>query len=228
MNSLPTLILLHGALGSETQFTPLKSLLTNDFSVYTLDFAGHGGRALPDHFSIEHFSSELHRFIENHELTNVNIFGYSMGGYVALHLASIRPEHIARIMTLGTMLKWNPEIAEREVRQLNPETIETKVPKWAEQLRQRHAPQDWKIILRKTAEMMTELGTGTAMPLDEFKKIKIPVLITLGTMDQIVSREECLEVVNLLSQGQFHAFEGFKHPIEMADFTILAKKIKSF
>jgi hypothetical protein len=39
----PDLLLLHGALGSKSQFSPLIPFLENKFQIHTLDFEGHGG-----------------------------------------------------------------------------------------------------------------------------------------------------------------------------------------
>jgi esterase/lipase len=38
-----TLLLLHGALGSEKELIPLKKLLTETFDVRSFNFSGHGG-----------------------------------------------------------------------------------------------------------------------------------------------------------------------------------------
>mgnify|MGYP002788336396 FL=1 len=40
-----TLVLLHGALGSEADVFPIKELLQNTFHVYTFNFTGHDGGA---------------------------------------------------------------------------------------------------------------------------------------------------------------------------------------
>jgi pimeloyl-ACP methyl ester carboxylesterase len=51
-----------------------------------------------------------------------------MGGYVALKTAVLHPGRIEAIVTLGTKFHWDPENASNEVRMLNPEKIEEKVP----------------------------------------------------------------------------------------------------
>ena len=47
-------------------------------------------------------------------ITRADIFGYSMGGYVALHAARRHPERIGSIMTLGTKFAWDTPTAEKE------------------------------------------------------------------------------------------------------------------
>lgn len=228
MAEMDNLILLHGALGSSPQLLPLWAALKNDFNLHGFNFSGHGGENFEAGFSIKIFSKELETFIESNKLAPANIFGYSMGGYVALQLAKDKPGLINKIMTLGTKLQWTAEIAANEIKMLNPDVIEQKVPKFAEQLKQRHAPLDWKEVMRHTAGMMVALGNGEAMSLYDFGKINIPVLITLGSLDQMVTQDESRAVVEVLPNGRFEIFEGIKHPIESIDVNMVAEKIKSF
>ena len=74
-------------------------------------------------------------------IQTIDIFGYSMGGYVALWLARFYPDRVGKIFTLGTKLKWNDEEAEKEIKMLNPEKVELKVPAFAQQLAERHGEQ---------------------------------------------------------------------------------------
>ncbi len=223
-----SLILLHGALGCKTQLLPLGEKLKDHFDVYTLNFEGHAGRSSDREFSLDHFSENLLQFIENEKLVSPNIFGYSMGGYVALKLAMSHPDKVKHIMTLGTKFDWSPESAAREVKMLNPDVIVEKVPKFAEQLKERHAPGDWKQVLHKTADMMVALGNGDALNPADFSKVNCPVLITVGDTDNMVSVEESQQIANVIPNSKFDIFEGFKHPIEQVDVGMLRNKIVDF
>jgi pimeloyl-ACP methyl ester carboxylesterase len=87
MNNHPNLILLHGALGSQQQLHPLMEVLKDQFNLYSYNLSGHGGKPVPLQFSISKFEEELIQFLDAHDLTAVNVFGYSMGGYIALQAA---------------------------------------------------------------------------------------------------------------------------------------------
>ena len=106
-----SILLLHGALGSEVQFTELKKALSESFDVHTLTFEGHGGRASNRPFSMGGFVENVVDYLDKNGLDSVNIFGYSMGGYVALMLAKEHPNRVNKIMTLGTKFAWNPEFS---------------------------------------------------------------------------------------------------------------------
>ncbi len=114
MKNKPQLLLLHGALGSKKQFSNLKPLLEEKFELFQLDFDGHGDGKDTKHFSIELFTENLRAFLFENELKAINIFGYSMGGYVALNLAIKHPELVNKIVTLGTKFDWNLEFLKKK------------------------------------------------------------------------------------------------------------------
>jgi len=228
VKKLPDLLLLHGALGCQSQFDPLKQALQDHFTIYTYDLEGHGGQSIPGKYSIASFENELIQFMDQHGLNNIPIFGYSMGGYIALSAAKNHPGRITKIMTLGTMLKWSPEIAANETKMLDPDIIEAKIPRFAQQLKERHAPQDWKVVMKKIAAMMIVMGDGAAMTDAEFEAIDIPVLVGLGTNDQMVKLEHTLDIVDIIPGAEFKAFEGWKHPIESVNVEDLASVIKEY
>src|SRR5438045_4173674 len=86
------LLLLHGALGSEDQFDDLKRVLSPHFEIFTLNFYGHGTSApSTEPLRIEAFSEQVLDWLEKKQISQISIFGYSMGGFVALHLAANHP-----------------------------------------------------------------------------------------------------------------------------------------
>ncbi len=220
------LLLLHGALGSKKQFEVLKPLLENDFHVYDLNFGGHGGAPAATDFSISGFTSELIDFVESKGLEKLHVFGYSMGGYVALNAANKIPEKIVKITTLGTKFNWNKASTEKEVKMLNPQVMEEKVPHFANKLKEDHLPADWKLLVADTASMMMKLSEGEQLVSDDFKKIRTSVTLGLGSLDKMVTREETLETESLLSNGAFVELEGVKHPIESVEVQKLSEFLR--
>ncbi len=222
------LILLHGALGSKEQLVELQALLADSFNVYLLDFSGHGGLEHEGAFSIDLFVKDTIQLMDRHQLPVAHIFGYSMGGYVALQLAHDHPGRAVKIITLGTKYSWNPEAAAKEVRMMNPDVIEQKIPAFAATLKARHQPSNWKNIMNRTAEMMTELGGGKAMIETDFASIENEVLVCIGTDDHMVRIEESERTAKQLKNGRLKINEGFKHPLEAVDKNMLASICNEF
>jgi len=169
----------------------------------------------------------LEQFIKENNLQQPTVFGYSMGGYVALYLAHQQTNLLGNIITLGTKFDWNPAIAQNEVKMLDSKTIIEKVPKFAEALQKRHG-QDWELLLQKTAEMMLSLGNKNTLTLNDFTSIENKVLIGLADKDNMVSLEETTAVYKQLKNGAMYMLPNTKHPIETVEIKLLIEIIKRF
>lgn len=220
-----TIILLHGAIGAIDQLEPLaKELIQKGFRVFSFNFSGHGKMPFQSKFGIAQFALELETFISNQKLIVPTVFGYSMGGYVALYLAKQQPELLGNIITLGTKFEWTPAIAQKEIKMLDSKTIIEKVPKFAEALKVRHG-NEWDVLLYKTAELMLDLGNANTLSLEKFSLLKNQISIGIADKDNMVSLEETTTVYKQLKNGAMYMLPNTKHPIETVNISLLAKII---
>ena len=222
------LLLLHGAIGSKEQIKLLADSLNDVYEVHTMNFLGHGGTEFPEQFSIQLFAEQVNSFIDQHKLAPINIFGYSMGGYVALYLAALHPQKIQSIFTLGTKFDWTLESAQKETARLIPEKIEEKLPSFAKILAERHAPQDWKQNLKLTGEMMIRMGIDNPLTSELLRKITIPVFIAWGAKDNMVTLKETVYADASLKNSQMMIMKDVPHPIEQVNVGILKMQLISF
>jgi pimeloyl-ACP methyl ester carboxylesterase len=222
-------LILHGALGDAVQLMPVRKLFEGEgYPVHTLNFSGHGGSSFQRSFGIDQFAQDVLDYLNTQHLEKVNIFGYSMGGYVALWLAHLHPERIDKIITLGTKFDWDEASAAKEVKKLNAEKILEKIPAFARILEHRHAPNDWKELLSKTGDMMIGLGKNPVLTKDILQTIQHAVLVCLGDQDDMADRTYSEEVAECLPNGAFRLLTKTPHPIEKVDKTHLAQLVKSF
>jgi pimeloyl-ACP methyl ester carboxylesterase len=223
------LLLLHGAISSRKQFDVLLPFLSDRFEVHTFNFQGHGGSETPgDPFSIPLFASSVLRYLDEKKISATSIFGYSMGGYVALYLAAHHPVRVSKIFTLATKLEWTPQIAERETKQLNAEKIAEKVPAFAATLEKIHLPQDWKKVLEKTSAMLLGLGKQPVLTEKDFRQIEAPAIIGIGEMDKMVSVEESENAARHLKNGKLLVLPATQHPFEKINHEMLAGHVNNF
>ena len=223
------ILLLHGAIGSKDQFYPIVQKLAGSFTVHNLNFSGHGGSPFIDvSFSIKLFASKVVAFLDKKGIDSTHILGYSMGGYVAIYLAKHHPQKIKKIITLATKFNWDNAIAAQEIKMLNTDKIEEKLPDFAAALQKRHAPNDWKIVLQKTAAMLTAMGKDNPLKPADYSTIQHLVLLMLGDRDKMVTLDETIEVYKNLPQAQLAILPNTAHPIEMVNTDRLANEIKSF
>jgi len=223
---MKNLILLHGALGSKVELIALGKSLSQKYDVHILEFDGHGRTQMKYGFSIPDFAKNLHTFVVQNNLQGADVFGYSMGGYVALYMASEHPELLGNIITLGTKFHWTPEASAKEVGMLNPEIIEEKVPKFANYLAQLHGAEDWKQNMRYTAQLMYDLGNNELLE-NRFASIRNPCFIGLGELDSMVSLEETRHAVRCIPNASYYNLPNTLHPIGKVDVEVLSGTIKT-
>jgi pimeloyl-ACP methyl ester carboxylesterase len=223
------IVLLHGALGTSDQFEQLHQALDENYISYSFDLKGHGkNEDIVEDFSIQLFADELKKFIDQNSLHKPYIFGYSMGGYIALYLESLNPGTFERIMTLATKYNWTPEISERESKKLIPEIIETKIPEFATELKNRHTSAGWKNVLNKTAKMMCELGNKPVLNSRVLEMIDCKCLIGVGDKDKMVSVDETMNLYHSLKKAELIVIPNTQHPIEKVDIERLKLEIIRF
>jgi pimeloyl-ACP methyl ester carboxylesterase len=222
------ILLLHGAIGAADQLESLAQMLRSKGLIpHTFNFSGHGGKSMPSGLSITLFAEELKSFIKANQLHTPHVFGYSMGGYVALYLASEDPEMFGQIITLGSKFNWTETIAEKEIKNLNPNVIRTKVPTFAESLQKRHGD-NWELLLNKTADMMLVMGKHNPLSAERIERITNRVLIGLADNDAMVSLDETRAVYSRLQNASMYMLPQTKHPIETADIELLSSIIIKF
>lgn len=223
------LLLLHGALGSSIQFAPLLPHLDGRYDVHPIDFEGHGAAPLAGRpFRIEHFAENVGGYLEQHHLESVDIFGYSMGGYVACTLALSHPHLVGRIATLGTKFHWDNETAKRETAFLDPEKIKAKVPHFARTLEDRHTAAGWETVVNRTADLLWSLAPIGGIRAKDVARFRQLVRIMVGDRDSTVSVEECAEMYRAIPNGQLEVLPGTRHELEKVSTERLVYSLTQF
>lgn len=170
---------------------------------------------------MQHYVDQLHRYVVQHNLEEFAVFGYSMGGYVALCYALQYPGQISSLLTLATKLHWTAEGAARESQMLQPEVITEKVPRYATQLADLHGEEQWKHLLPAIAGMMTDLGNQTLLDTADYAKIGARTQLMVGDKDNMVSLAETQEAAALIPDARLAVLPGTKHPLEQVRVPLL-------
>jgi pimeloyl-ACP methyl ester carboxylesterase len=224
---MPDLLLLHGALGSEGQLEPLKTVFKPYFNVHTHNFAGHGGRSTETTYSIQAFAVELIKKLREFKEPPL-VFGYSMGGYVALFAASQNPELFGAIATFATKFTWTPESAGNEAALLDMDTLVRKHPEYVELLKERHYPASWETVLMSTAGMIREMGLNPPLNEKLLNHITLKVLLMVGDRDKSVSVEETARAKRSMSGASMTVLPDTAHSLERADYETIVYLVRKF
>ena len=96
--SQPNLVLLHGFLGTKADWLPLIPELSQHFHCICLDLPGHGDNQheLPSTLAngFEHCVQDIISRLDRLGIESFYLYGYSLGGRIALHLAKAYPQRI--------------------------------------------------------------------------------------------------------------------------------------
>ncbi|MCH1929982.1 2-succinyl-6-hydroxy-2,4-cyclohexadiene-1-carboxylate synthase [Shewanella sp. A25] len=100
--SLPPLVLLHGFLGTKADWQPLLPKLSQTFHCICIDLPGHGdNQSELTSLELDGFAFCVNDIITRLDCLGVkqfHLFGYSLGGRIALHLAKAHPERLLSLV----------------------------------------------------------------------------------------------------------------------------------
>ena len=98
----PVLALLHGWGMNARVFDALVALLEDDFEVRALNLPGHGGRAALPLNTLQSWADDLAQQLP----ANTMLFGWSLGGLVAMRAALDHPARISRLILQSSTPKF--------------------------------------------------------------------------------------------------------------------------
>lgn len=114
-------LFLHGWLGSWRYWFPTMEVVAENFRTYSFDFWGFGdSRRKVTQESIQNYSDQVIRFLDELGIDRVPLVGHSMGGMVALKTAINYPDRISRVATVGApidgdSLSWLLKLTDRPI-----------------------------------------------------------------------------------------------------------------
>ncbi|QGS51207.1 2-succinyl-6-hydroxy-2,4-cyclohexadiene-1-carboxylate synthase [Shewanella putrefaciens] len=120
--SLPVLVLLHGFLGTKADWLPLMPVLSQHFHCICVDLPGHGDNQ--DELApteLEGFSQCVENVIAHLDGLHIgqfHLYGYSLGGRIALHLANTYPQRLLSL-TLESCHPGLDDLEEKTTRASN-------------------------------------------------------------------------------------------------------------
>ncbi len=99
------IILIHGAAWTRVQWLPQMLALADEYRMIALDLPGHGARAT-EPFRLETAMQTVARVIDETDDAagggGALVVGHSLGGYVAMALASAQPRRVAGLVVAGS------------------------------------------------------------------------------------------------------------------------------
>lgn len=119
------LLLLHGFTGDSSTWTPFCPVWGRHSKLIIPDIIGHGASESPEdvnRYTIESVAQDLILLLDQLEIDQIDLLGYSMGGRLALTIAILYPERVRKLILVSASpgLKTNEE---RKLRRMKDEEL---------------------------------------------------------------------------------------------------------
>ena len=221
-------VLVHGLGGRSEDWRNLAPYLTRaGYRVYIPDLPGYGRSEKPKNFSysIPDQAAVVVGFFDKMGLKQVDLGGWSMGGWIVQWVATHQPHRVNKLMLFDSVglrdrPTWNTALftptTPAELAQLdellmpNPPHLPGFIVRAVLRISEKRA---W-VIHRAVDSMLT----GKSVTDGLLPELKMPVLIIWGSEDHISPLSEGEEMHSLIPQSQFDVIAGCGHlaPVQCA------------
>jgi pimeloyl-ACP methyl ester carboxylesterase len=217
----PVAVLVHGLGGRSEDWGKLAPYLARaGYRVYLPDLPGYGQSDKPADFSysVKDEAAVVSGFFDALGLKQVDLGGWSMGGWIVQLVAAEHPEKIRKLMLLDSAglyvkpewdLKLFTPVSPAELEKFDallmphPPQLPTFIANDILRTSHEHA---W-IIRRAIDSMLTGRDTTDAL----LPTLKMPVLIVWGEVDQITPLSQGQKMHQLIPQSQMNIVPGCGH-----------------
>jgi pimeloyl-ACP methyl ester carboxylesterase len=200
------LVVLHGAFGWANAFPQLA----RNRQLIAVELQGHGQTALTDRLmTFEQLADDVAALIRHLKLERADVFGYSMGGVVALGVALRHPDVVGKVAITGSHSGKAADAFEPEtLKQFKSLAADFAPPPLKSHYDQvAPDPTQWPALVAGVRKMGVEFQGFSP---DDLRAIQSPVLITLGDRDGI-RVEHVVEMYRLIPNAQLAVFPNATH-----------------
>lgn len=219
------LVLIHGVGMQSAAWEPQMAYFASQYHVIALDMPGHGGSdPLPSGSELPQFVAWCRAVIDALGLGAVNIAGHSMGALIALGIATIHPQIVARVALLNGVFKRD-EAAKVAVQaraaaiREGKIDIETPLARWfgSDQQETRTQVATWlgAVDQKGYAMAYTAFAGGDATYADRFSSISCPFLAMTGDGDPNSTPAMSKAMSAAVQDGCDVTIKGHRHMINL-------------
>ena len=230
------IVLIHGNLASKRWWDPIKTELSKQYSLYMIDLRGCGQSEAPnDGYTIEQYSKDVISFLVELQIPQVTIIGHSMGGAVAMKVASIIPNQIQSLILLNSAPVSGFQMTEDKLRLVETYAMDRNLLKMSlGATMPTAADQPIFEVLFEDAWKASKTAIWNSRSLSSFnltdwaRKFDKPVLVLYGKKDHLISLEAMEEMKNLFSHCLLEIHQEVGHSPQIEDTNWFLEKTRGF
>ena len=220
----PPLVVLHGALGSTALETDrLVRFWERRFRVAAVDLRGHGeSSASGGALTWEAMTDDVVAVADALGLDRFRMFGFSMGGGVALGVASRLDGRVERLAVHGVNVRWSAAEVEAMVGPM--ERAEAENPFWARRLAETHGAERWRRLVEQVADFTRGLPERQT-EMAELNAITAQTLVSAGDADRFFDVSHAVGLYREIPGARLWVLPGLDHPIQGVDAEAFARTV---
>ncbi|HEY6619310.1 MAG TPA: alpha/beta hydrolase [Steroidobacteraceae bacterium] len=191
------LLLIHGLGCSGAAWAFQVAALEHRFRLIIPDLPGSGHSAPPrSEYTIAGFANAMWRLMDHLQIRKTNIVGFSLGGAVALEMATLRPDCVPKLALINSLATYQPRDLRKWLETYVSATLVRMLgmPRAACLMAARLFPEPWQRAMRDHAARAmgsvpanSYLGTGLALArwaiLDRLDRLTSRVLLIAAEND---------------------------------------------
>ena len=205
-----SVILLHGGLGSISNFKNVIPELSKHFKLIAIDSPSHGRSESIDSLSYQILADYIVEIIDKLELDEVNIIGYSDGAIIGMLVAHMEPVKIKRLVFGAGAL--NPMASKPEglqmLQSMSPEILPEE---FAVSYKNKSPnPEHWEKFVYDSKDMWLQ---DVWIPKDILPQINCKSLILFGDRDPFIPLRHTIDIYDTLPNSALFILPNTGHNI---------------
>ncbi len=217
-----TVVLIPGWAGSITDLNDLRQALSTGFRVIAIDLPGSGrSQPQPRRYSAGYYRDDaraLLGLLEDLQVAQTHLVGFSDGGEEALLMAALKPRHALSVVTWGAAgtVVASPESLTRLARAVDEPSPD--LVTLAAFLVDAYGADNARIMTESWAEAMGQLVAGGGdISRSRASRIRCPTLLVTGTHDSVCPPTLVRELAEAIPRGTFLEAVGAGHDVHRSD-----------
>lgn len=228
------LVFIHGLSDSLLYWEPLASDLKNDYLIIRMDLRGHGESELGnDEITIGLYADDLINLLDDLNIVNVNLIGFSLGSVIALDFALKCPERVSSLVLMSGFSKVDEHLLDVFVKFKS--TLNICFEEFYDFILPMVLCPDVIENNRKELEFLKELASESANTqayinavdacmgfdvADNLSKLDVPALILAGRYDEITPLSLQKELHQKIKNSDLIVFDNVRHNLLVGENNI--------
>jgi len=228
----PALVMLHGLYGTILDWYDYDYVnkLKDDYQLVLIDQRGHGKSDKPhesEKYTSELFAGDVVAVLDQLNIQDFNVYGFSMGAWFVFALAKYYPEKVISLIIADGV----PIAGYKGEIQKSIESMDEWIAEWDEastSVKDSFLANDRNAMLAIADARDREIEKVVEIVDEVTGLLDVPCLILIRGVEQSDIHPKLIEISRIMAKAELISLDGFKHFDVLAKSDITLPKIKVF